>query len=91
MRTKTLVIVTAFAVLGMGLQGCAVVALVGAAAMVGHIDSQERKAFAEVNLEREKVGLEPLTWDEYHKPKKAQKESAPEPDPEQDPLAGDKP
>ena len=90
MKTKTLVIVTSFAVLGMGLQGCAVVALVGAAAMVGHIDSQERKAFAEVNLEREKSGLEPLTWDEYHKPKKTKHKPTPEPAQDAD-TPGDEP
>jgi hypothetical protein len=30
------------------------------------VDSSERKAFAELNLEREKAGLQPLTWEQYH-------------------------
>jgi hypothetical protein len=30
------------------------------------IDSQERKAWGEQNIEREKAGLRPLTWEEFH-------------------------
>lgn len=30
------------------------------------VDSNERKSFAELNLEREKAGLQPLTWEQYH-------------------------
>jgi hypothetical protein len=30
------------------------------------IDSNERKNWQELNLEREKSGLQPVTWDEYH-------------------------
>jgi hypothetical protein len=30
------------------------------------IDSNERKDWQELNLEREKAGLQPVTWDEYH-------------------------
>ncbi len=52
------------------LQGCGVAMLVGMAVAVGYVDSKERAAFAEVNVEREKAGLEPLLWDEYHKPHK---------------------
>lgn len=47
------------------LQGCAVAALVGAA---GYTDKQNKAAkrdFQYLNLERQKAGLEPLTWDEY--------------------------
>ena len=29
------------------------------------IDSNERKDWQELNLEREKAGLQPVTWDEY--------------------------
>jgi hypothetical protein len=28
----------------------------------------DRHNWAEINLEREKAGLKPLTWDEYHQP-----------------------
>jgi hypothetical protein len=30
------------------------------------IDSNERKSWQELNLEREKAGLQPVTWEEYH-------------------------
>jgi uncharacterized protein YkwD len=30
------------------------------------IDSNERKNWQELNFEREKAGLQPVTWDEYH-------------------------
>jgi hypothetical protein len=30
------------------------------------IDSNERKNWQELNLEREKAGLQPVTWDQYH-------------------------
>ena len=30
------------------------------------LESNERKTFAELNFEREKTGLRPLTWPEYH-------------------------
>lgn len=30
------------------------------------IDSNERKNWQELNLEREKAGLQPVTWEEYH-------------------------
>jgi hypothetical protein len=30
------------------------------------MDSVERKNFGEQNIEREKAGLRPLTWEEYH-------------------------
>jgi hypothetical protein len=30
------------------------------------LESNERKTFAELNLEREKAGLRSLTWPEYH-------------------------
>jgi hypothetical protein len=30
------------------------------------IDSNERKNWQELNFEREKAGLRPVTWDEYH-------------------------
>jgi hypothetical protein len=30
------------------------------------IDSHERQSWQELNLEREKAGLKPVTWDEYH-------------------------
>jgi hypothetical protein len=33
--------------------------------MVGNAD---RHNWAEINLEREKAGLKPLTWNEYHYP-----------------------
>jgi hypothetical protein len=30
------------------------------------IDSNQRKNWQELNLEREKAGLQPLTWEQYH-------------------------
>jgi hypothetical protein len=30
------------------------------------IDSHERENWQQLNLEREKAGLQPVTWDEYH-------------------------
>jgi hypothetical protein len=30
------------------------------------IDSHERGNWQQLNLEREKAGLQPVTWDEYH-------------------------
>jgi hypothetical protein len=30
------------------------------------IDSQERKAWGEQNIEREKAGLQPLSWEQFH-------------------------
>jgi hypothetical protein len=30
------------------------------------IDSNKRKSWQELNLQREKAGLRPVTWDEYH-------------------------
>jgi len=56
------------------LQGCAVAALVGAA---GYTDKQNKAAkrdFQYLNLDREKAGLEPLTWDEYKHGHNADKE-----------------
>jgi hypothetical protein len=30
------------------------------------IDSKERTSWQQLNLEREKAGLHPVTWEEYH-------------------------
>ncbi len=30
------------------------------------IDSQERKAWGEQNIEREKAGLQPISWEQFH-------------------------
>lgn len=48
-----------------GLSGCGVAAIVAAASYSSSVTAEDRKAFHEHNLEREKAGLPPLTAEEW--------------------------
>lgn len=48
------------------MQGClAVAGLVAAGSYAASNSDKDRQAFQQNNLEREKAGLKPLTWDEW--------------------------
>lgn len=56
----------------MSLPGCGVAMLVVAATLAGQVSANDRQHFAEYNIEREKAGLEPLTWESYRKHRPAE-------------------
>ena len=54
------------------MQGClAVAGLVAAGSYAASNDDKDKQAFQQLNLEREKAGLRPLTWEEWKKGKNA--------------------
>ncbi len=63
--------VTVLLAAAIGLQGCAVAALVGASAFAAKADKDSKLEFERLNLDREKAGLEPLNWSEYKEGREA--------------------
>ncbi len=59
-----------------GLQGCAVAALIGASAYAAKEDKNSKLDFERLNLDREKAGLEPLNWSDYKRGREAEPKTA---------------
>lgn len=65
MMTRAFMLALSLALVFSSLSGCAVAAVIGAAAYASGKADEDRKAFHEHNLEREKAGLPPLTNEQW--------------------------
>ncbi len=67
MNTNTLTRFAILILITLTLQGCGIAALVAASALVGKNSNEIRMQFQQLNMERELLELEPVTWDQFRR------------------------
>lgn len=65
MRTKQILSLSFIAVFSFTAPGCLLVGAVAAGAYASSVSDEDKKAFHSNNMEREKNGLKPLTYEEW--------------------------